>query len=98
MDANPSPRIHGRMLCRPRTDSGHPQNLLEAHSARTAFPPKRAPNTRLLQQSLTRYFGRPNSYDFHSDSALRAALQKSSKHKTKMRSGATRGGHSRAGK
>src|SRR6266852_2803382 len=47
MDANPSPRIHGRMLCRPRTDSDHPQNLLEAHSARTAFPPKRAPNTSL---------------------------------------------------
>ena len=29
---------------------------------------------------------------------LRAALQKSLKHKTKMRSGAARGGHSRTGK
>jgi hypothetical protein len=57
-----------------------------------------AHRTRLLQQSLTRYFGRPNSYDCHSDSVLRAALQKSLKHKTKMRSGAARGGHSRAGK
>src|SRR5258708_36360251 len=28
-----------------------------------------AHRTRLLQQSLTRYFGRPNSYDSHSDSA-----------------------------
>ena len=28
-----------------------------------------AHRTRLLQQTLTRYFGRPNSYDSHSDSA-----------------------------
>ena len=42
-------------------------------------------NLRLLMQSPFRMF-------------LRAALQKSLKHKTKMRSGAARGGHSRAGK
>jgi hypothetical protein len=61
------------------------------------FPPKRAPDTSLaaIPDALLRS---AQLVRFPPDSALRAALQKSLKHKTKMRSGAARSGHSRAGK